>query len=372
MSHTVEQIALKSSSPGTQRFLKVHRFNAAKPGPKVYMQAALHADEWPGLLTLQHLITELIDLDKRDLLRGEIVIVPYANPIGMDQRLNGVVLGRHSFSAEGNFNRHWPDFSAVTKAVRDQDPQSSVEQYRQALRKAVAQLPTQTPLAELKATLLALSIDADIVLDLHCDSQALVHIYANYRQRQDSQLLAQCMRSPIVLLEDEPGGSPFDAAHILPWIAIESESSPGSCFTATVELRGFADVDDQLAKADAQGLVNFLSAKDVIQAAGSEMIEIRVLTTDLEAVDSVRATATGIVCWAKELGDWVEKGELIAEVVDLLADSPAAGRTAIYSRTRGMLFTTNIGKLVCEGDNIGKIAGTEVLVNETGEGLLSL
>jgi len=372
MSHTVEQIALKSSSPGTQRFLKVHKFKAATPGPKVYMQAALHADEWPGLLTLQHLIAELIELDKRNLLRGEIVIVPYANPIGMDQRINGVVLGRHSFSAEGNFNRHWPDFSAVTKGLLAKDPQSSVEQYRQGLREAVALLPTHTPLAELKATLLALSIDADIVLDLHCDLQALVHIYANYRQRQESELLAQCMRSPIVLLEDEPGGSPFDAAHILPWIAIESSGCPVSCFTATVELRGFADVDDELAKADAQGLLNFLAARDIVQAPAKDLIETKVLTTDLEAVDSVRATATGILCWTKQLGEWVEKGELIAQVVNLESDTPAQGRTAIYSRTQGMLFTTNIAKLVCEGDNVGKIAGTQVLKNEAGGGLLSL
>ena len=372
MSHTVEKIALKSSSPGTQRFLKVHKFISAKAGPKVYMQAALHADEWPGLLTLQHLITELIDLDNRDLLCGEIVIVPYANPIGMDQRLNGVVLGRHSFSAEGNFNRHWPDFSAITKKVLDTNPQSSVEQYRQALREAVAQLPTHTPLAQLKATLLALSIDADIVLDLHCDSQALVHIYANYRQRQESELLAQCMRSPILLLEDKPGGSPFDAAHILPWIAVESSGCPVSCFTATVELRGFADVDDQLAIADAQGLLNFLAAREVVQVAVTDMIETKVLTTDLEAVDSVRATATGILCWTKQLGDWVEKGELIAQVVNLESDTPEQGRSAIYSRTQGMLFTTNIAKLVCEGDNVGKIAGTEVLDNETGGGLLTL
>ncbi|EPJ49193.1 MAG: hypothetical protein OFPII_02320 [Osedax symbiont Rs1] len=372
MSHIVEKIPLKSSSPGTCRFLTVHKFIGDKAGPKVYLQAALHADEWPGLLTLQHLLAQLIELEQQNKINGEIILVPYANPIGMSQKINGVVLGRQSFSAEGNFNRNWPDFASAVSFLQEQVSQPSVEQVKSALREEVQKLPRHTPLNELKATLLSLSIDADIVLDLHCDSVALVHIYSNYRHQAAAELLAAYIRSPVVLLEDEPGGSAFDAAHILPWVALEHTGMAHSCFSATVELRGFADVNDDFARQDAAGLLAFLGAQKAVQIADSERPVTAVLAADLAAVDSVMAPSTGIFCLSVCLGDKVAKGQAIGEIVNIEADDPAHGRVKVYSRTRGILFAINTVKLVCEGDNIAKIAGTELLENTTGGSLLTL
>lgn len=374
MSHTVEKISLKSPSPGTRRFLTVHKFIGERSGPKVYLQAALHADEWPGLLTLQHLLQSLIALDKQGKICGEIVLVPYANPIGMDQKINGTVLGRQSFSAEGNFNRNWPDLSSVAENAVAQDSNVSVAKIREDLLAAVRQLPTQTPLNQLKATLLSLSIDADIMLDVHCDSEAIVHIYSNYRHQDQAYLLARHMRSPVVLLEDEPGGSPFDAAHVRPWIAVENDGIPDSCFSVTIELRGFADVNDQMAKQDAQGLLSYLAAEKVVEIEQADEATLfnDIAVTNLDAVDSVTAPVTGIICWKVSIGDKVEKGQLVAEIVDIECADPDSSRTAIYTRATGILFATVMGKLVTEGDNVGKIAGNEMLDNLSGGGLLSL
>ncbi|MEH6446739.1 MAG: succinylglutamate desuccinylase/aspartoacylase family protein [Oceanospirillaceae bacterium] len=370
MSHKVEKIALKSPSPGTRRFLTVHTFESNKEGPKVYLQAALHADEWPGLLALQHLLESLIDLDKEGKLRGTIVVVPYANPIGMDQKINGTVLGRQSFSAEGNFNRHWPDLSNVVTDLMENKQSVSVAKIRSALLASVAQLPTHTPLNQLKATLLSLSIDADYVLDVHCDSEALVHIYGNYRHQEQLAVLAQYMRSPVILLEDEPGGSPFDAAHVLPWIAAEKNGIAASCFSTTIELRGFADVSDELAIQDAQGLLGFLASQGVVDIEKKTIAPFMSTATNLDAVDSVMAPSSGIISWKVSVGDVVKKQQLIAEIVDIESENPQNSRTPIYSRTCGMLFARAMGKLVSEGDNVGKIAGSETL--ETVGGLLTL
>jgi len=48
---------------------------------------------------------------------------------------------------------------------------------RAALRAACAELPAGTELQSLRRTLLGLAIDADVVLDLHCDNEALLHLY---------------------------------------------------------------------------------------------------------------------------------------------------------------------------------------------------
>jgi predicted deacylase len=144
------------------------------------------------------------------------------------------------------------------------------------------------------------------------------------------------------------------------------------CFAATVELRGFADVSDELAKIDAQGLLGFLAAQNVINYRFQEMSKSTVFSTYLSAVDSVSAPSSGIVCWQVSLGEKVAEGQLVGEIVNLEAENPTLGRVPIYSRTEGVLFATAIGKLVCEGENIAKIAGTKEMQNALGADLLTL
>ncbi len=92
MTKSFERIALPSPSPGTSRVLNLHRYGAPGARPKAYLQAALHADEWPGLLVLHHLIGRLDEA--RDDVAGEMVVVPSANPVGLAQLLNVRLVGR--------------------------------------------------------------------------------------------------------------------------------------------------------------------------------------------------------------------------------------------------------------------------------------
>jgi predicted deacylase len=185
MSKTVERIALPSVALGTKRELTVHRYGAPGARPRAYLQAALHADEHPGLLTLNHLI-RMLD-EGNDPVAGEIVIVPVANPIGLSQQLHGYVVGRYDFSAGVNFNRDFPDVSvAVAEMVEGRltdDTDANAAAVRKALAAAVEELPRDGELKALRAALLGLSMTSDIVLDLHCDLEALVHIYSSHHHR---------------------------------------------------------------------------------------------------------------------------------------------------------------------------------------------
>ena len=216
MARTTEIIPLLSPSPGTSRHLKVHRYGASGAGPKAYLHSSLHADEWPGLLTLHHLMIMLDKADQENRITGEIVLLPYANPIGLSQRINGSVLGRFNLDGTGNFNRGWPslteDITSILEEQLGEDPQANIELMRGALREAVANLPRESEIKQLQAQLLSLSVDADIVLDLHCDSLATLHVYANQVHEDEAMLLAAELGSPVVLLEEAPGGGPFDEA----------------------------------------------------------------------------------------------------------------------------------------------------------------
>ena len=67
-------------TPGTTRSVPYHRFGKAGARPKVYMQAAIHANELPGAMALHHLMPMLVEADRKGLIKGEIVIVPTVNP----------------------------------------------------------------------------------------------------------------------------------------------------------------------------------------------------------------------------------------------------------------------------------------------------
>lgn len=359
-----EVIDLPVVTPGNRRQIVVYRYGQGRP--KAYLHAGLHADEWPGLLVLQHLLIKLDQAAGAGAIRGEVVVVPVANPIGLGQFINGYLVGRYDFDATGNFNRALPVLDdRLIERLHDQltgSTADNVDLIRTALRAAVAELAPQREAEVLKAALLAQSIDADYVFDLHCDHQAMVHIYAPQVQRGLAETLAAELDCAALLLEEEPGGGAFDQANSAPWRSLRERlgnpAVPLGCFACTVELRGQGDVDDALAGRDAAGLFRFLQRQGVIDGDPGVMAQRRGVTVPLEGVDVLRAPAAGLVVFKRELGDWLAAGEVVAELVDLDA---IARRTPIHAGTSGLLFARLRDRLVRPGQSVCKIAGERPL-----------
>ena len=106
---------LLSPSLGTQRQVTSLHFGTPGAGIKAYVQASLHADELPGMLTAHHLRGLLEAAEQRGELVGEVVLVPVCNPIGLSQSLMHHQVGRFELGSMENFNRHYPDFFALVK-----------------------------------------------------------------------------------------------------------------------------------------------------------------------------------------------------------------------------------------------------------------
>lgn len=352
-----ETVELPAVAPGNRRGLTIHRYGTGRP--KAYLHAALHADEWPGILVLQHLL-ERLDATA-DAIRGEIVVVPFANPVGLGQFLNGYTLGRYDFDLTGNFNRSVPPLGeSLLASLADRlgdDAVANTAIIRAALRDTLAELRPQREGAALKAVLLGHSIDADYVFDIHCDHEALLHIYAP-RDRSDlARQLAADMECAALLLEDDPGGDAFDQANSSPWRLLRAQYGERvalGCFACTLELRGQSDVDDTLAARDAAGLYRFLQRCGVIDGVIEEASEYRGLTVPLEGVDVLRSPGQGLLAYRHPLGTRVEAGAVIAELVD---PEGVGRRTPIHANTAGLLFTRARDKLVRPGQAIAKIAG---------------
>ncbi len=72
------------------------------------------------------------------------------------------------------------------------DPRANVAVIRAAFAAALAEVPVKTEVDELRVRLLEASVDADHVLDLHCDHRAVMHLYASTARPEVTDLLARC------------------------------------------------------------------------------------------------------------------------------------------------------------------------------------
>ena len=352
---------LPGAAPGASFGLTVRRFGTAGASPKVYVQAGLHADEVPGMIAAHHLTELLRRHEEAGRIRGEIVIVPIANPIGLSQRVLHRSIGRFHLEDGRNFNRGhaWlaPMVAAAVAGRLGPDEAGNRDTIRAALREAVAAQPASSAVEHLRRTLLGLAIDADIVLDLHCAGEAVQHIYTLTPHAERCAPLAGLMRSEATLLATESGDDPFDEACSRPWLALQQSHPdhpiPLACFAATLEFRGQSDVDHGLAAADARAMLDFLIVSGVVDGP-TPAIPPACPATELAAAEPLVAPSAGILVFLVPVGARVQAGEAVAEIVDPLG----GGTTPIVAEAPGLLFTRTQSRFVLPGDRVGKLAGT--------------
>jgi hypothetical protein len=146
---------------------------------------------------------------------------------------------------------------------------------REHARASIAAWTPATDAETLKKTLMTLAIDADIVLDLHCDNEAVLHIYAGTPLAEAIAPLSAIMGSHATLLAYEAGGEPFDEACSRLWWDLDKHFGhqfpiPPACLSTTVELRGEQEVSYELARKDAAGLLQFLTLNGVLGDAAAQ------------------------------------------------------------------------------------------------------
>lgn len=401
MPKEVRTVCLPSNTIGTQRFIQIYHYTPAStsslptsdPPKHAYIQASLHADELPGLLVAHHLIHMLDDADKRGDIKQEITIVPFANPIGLSQILLGSHIGRFNLDTAINFNRDWPDYTsqviskleegeaAGAPLLKSDDSNHNVKVIRNLLLEAChSDQESGVPKKEdqsLKQILYEIMCACDIVLDLHCDTDAVIHIYTHDRLWPQLSDLSREIQSHAQLLAPSSGGSPFDEAASCPWASIADKFSnkypiPMACESATIELRGESDVNDSLNKPDAECLFRFLQRRGYI--GGKEQSDTETLpalirdATPLTGVDMIVAEKPGVVSWKVKPGDFVLEGQVLGEIVNI--EDPYATRTPVRSKTSGLVFGIRRHKLVVPGQIIIKVSGEHPLSYRQGGGNL--
>ena len=361
---------LLSPSLGSHKTLTSFHFgkpaSAAKGSLKIYIQASLHAEELPGMLAAYHLKPLLEAAEAAGQIVGEVVLVPVSNPIGLSQRVDHKPMGRFELDTSENFNRHYPDFAKeVLTAIQGKlgpDATANVATVRRAMAEHLAAWTPDTELKSMRKTLLTLAHDADIVLDLHCDCEGVMHFYCEETCWPQLAPIAHFMGSQAILLAKDSGGGPIDECLSGTWWRLAEALKkqgldhplPQGCCTTTIELRGELDVTHAYGKQDARAIFSYLEHIGVLQTGNKPAVPAALCQpTPLAGSETLRAKGPGVVVYAAKPGQTLKKGELVAEIVNPI-DQVA---TPLLAGVDGVFYARIRDRYVTAGCEIGKIAG---------------
>lgn len=354
---------LISPTLGTARNLTSFHYGPGG-GQKIYIQSSLHADELPGMLVSWALRRKLAVLEAAGKIKGEVVIVPVANPIGLNQHFLGHLTGRFETNTAQNFNRNFHDLAALVHPVIEARLTDDIDQNRNAIRQAMREaLEAQKPETELASQRLALqllSYDADVVLDLHCDWEAAMHLYTNPDLWPDVEPLACYLEAKASLLALNSVGNPFDEIHSFCWSDLRGRYGerfpiPNGSISVTIELRSQRDVTYEFAEHDAQAIIEYLTHRGVIDGTPAPMPSIEFAATPLAGTEPIVAPISGVLVYRTEPGTWVDVGHEIADIVDPLTDRVVT----LKSSVAGVMYARHVTRFATAGLEFARIAGAK-------------
>ncbi|MCX8956436.1 succinylglutamate desuccinylase/aspartoacylase family protein [Erwinia psidii] len=356
---------LLSASLGTQREIISYHFG--QPSVRqVYIQAALHGDELPGVAVAWYLKKKFLALENADRLNAQITLVPVANPLALGQHWHGSHLGRFDTASGQDFNRQFPALGPALATALPEVLTDEVEHNRQCIRDAINHyFTTHKALTELESqrhTLMRMACQADLMIDLHCDWEAIPHLYTTPQAWRDIEPLARYLGSEVQLIAEVSGGDPFDEACCEPWQYLlrtlgERFPLPQGLKPVTLELRGVRDVSHSQAERDAEAIIRGLMHGGYISGDASALPALAGPAVPLAACEYLSAPHSGVVMHRRETGEWIKPGEVVAEILDPLTDR----LTPLTAKHGGLLYARHWARFATAGMLITRLAGREAI-----------
>ncbi|MDP3898472.1 MAG: succinylglutamate desuccinylase/aspartoacylase family protein, partial [Mesorhizobium sp.] len=337
MKKTIETIA--GDTEGVAYEFPVYRFaGSSSEAPTAYLQAALHAGELPGVVAIDQLMPKLRKAEAEGRIRGDITLVPAANPVGRAQYHFGELQGRFHLGTRTNFNRDFP--------LLDTPDASTLKSGRKA-----------TADRRLKERLIQLSMGHDIVLDLHCDDEGVAYLYVPGVLWPAMADVASAMGVAAVILWDGASGSSFDEASLHPWLKAPADKARlDRRVVTTVEYRGIHDVERGFAEGDGEGLYRVLVARGVVEDTSvAPPAAFGGLVSPIENTELIQAPRAGAILFDVKPGDRVTKGQRVATIVHSPGEEDSA--TEVFAPQAGYVFTRRSHRSIRAGDDLIKLAG---------------
>jgi len=302
------------TTSGSEKFLEVYEFNSEKPGKTIYLQGNMHGPEIAGILLLKKLIKYL----KINNFSGKFIIIPSANPWGLDDKFEGLQGGysNHNSSKFSNWNRIFPDLSnqiikRINKSSSVGEIKTIAKQINKQKFKKLNKNQTITKEDILVYNLMKYSLDADIIIDIHTAGNCIKHTYTFNHNLEDS-LYFQIQN--IVKLPYKHCGV-FDESHIIFWKNLKDKKFineiPIKAFT--IELFGNAYSSAKNVTSDFQKLLNYLKHEKAING-NSKLLNKSFQLCDSKNQIHITSPIGGIFHSNVQLGDKIEKGSLLGTI----------------------------------------------------------
>ncbi|CAM3822373.1 succinylglutamate desuccinylase/aspartoacylase family protein [Pseudoalteromonas maricaloris] len=319
---TQQHIQVGEIANGLPLTIPVYRIKGDGSGPKVYIQANMHGAEVQGNAVIYQLLEQLKQLS----LKADITLVPYANPIGCNQKSGEFTLGRFDPITGTNWNRMYINHSGLVTEFVEQNPTLSITEITQQFRQRLVEhtqalldgpLDRLTTGKRIALNLQRLAHEADIVLDLHTGPISAKHLYCP-EYAKDS---ARYFDIPHVLLIPSDFGGAMDEASFCPWWNLQQayqaidREIPVLTEAFTVELGSQEKIDLAEALDDANSILSYLNHKQAFQDAHFMPQNITRYVCRLENYRTFYAPMSGMVEYTAKLGEHIKAGQTIAKIL---------------------------------------------------------
>jgi len=327
MKFTKEVMHVGEMASGAALTVPVYRFKGKKEAPSVYIQANMHGAEVQG----NAVIFQLLELLQDTEIKGDITLVPYANPVGCNHKNGEYTLGRFDPITGVNWNRmyHFDESLIkpfVQKCIGKDDAtieanfkKEMIASIEQKLEQNIYGLTTGQRIA---FQLQRLAHQADLVLDLHTGPISSKHLYCpEYAQES-----AQYFDIPHTLLIPNSFDGALDEATFCPWwtlqkafadlgieFSIRSEKINKESFT--VELGSQEQIDLDIALEDAKSILSYLQYKGVINTSEYHPQKMTRFACYLKDYKAYYSPMGGMVDYLAEFGKPLPAGEPLARIL---------------------------------------------------------
>ncbi len=302
-SRQTVELPVSVLSDHTPITMSVHVVNGRRPGPTMFVSAAVHGDEVIGV----EIARRLMRAEALDSLRGTLLIVPIVNTFGFL-----------------NHSRYLPDRRDLNRSFPG------------------------SPKGSLAARLAHLFMEeivgrSDFGIDLH---SAAIH-RTNLPQirvspsKPDTLMLAEAFGAPLILTAKLRDGSMRQAAQDVGVDMLLYEAGEGLRF------------DEMSIRAGVSGVLRVMRATKMVPAKG--ISKPKEASVRAESSTWVRAPVGGLMRTFKTIGEVVKKGEVLGVVSDPFGLIEAE----VLASTSGLIIGRSNFPVVNEGDALFHIASVK-------------
>ncbi len=332
---------------------------------KAYIQSGIHGSEVQGYLVALHLIEELL----KNPPQGDVTIVPIANPYGLNVKLGEYTLGRFDPVTGENWNRNYLDLSFLVSEFLEKNIGASFEDLLPLLKTRMVNYIQQkldsTPQSYSKKIALQLqqlALEADIVLDLHCDTVCVPHMYCPSYAMESATHLG----IPFIIEIPHAFGGALDEATFAPWIQLTQQYNeenqtyyipPIEAFT--VELGNQEILHEEAATNYARRILWYLYNRGVLKKMDLECPDIKeIYSCRLENFKTIYASCGGLITYYGPLGMPLGPKDILYKLhkvgdfhVNQLINHDFIGNSTLcdYSLEESIILTHSASPIVHEG-----------------------